>query len=122
MTWKKPKPESVKEFKVPAVIWKADERDEKSQDKSPIFVHYTTTKKGDYKFQAASWKKKTQAEEGKTATTHECIFFLDENGNARIERLQGANINLNAIASQVPARSDFRHLPAAHFDPNPGCL
>jgi inorganic pyrophosphatase len=31
MTWSKPKPESVKEFKVPGVFWKADERDESSK-------------------------------------------------------------------------------------------
>ena len=36
MTWSKPKPESVKEFKVPGVFWKADERDESSKVKHEI--------------------------------------------------------------------------------------
>jgi len=37
-------------------------------------------------------------------TNHECIVILDGNGNARIERLQGASYNLNEKVGQVPER------------------
>lgn len=100
LTWGKPKPESVKDFKVPGIFWKAHERDESANSKIPIYLCYTTKdgeKGGEHKFQAASVKKNAK-------NTHECIVFLDANGTARIERLQGAHINLNEKVGQVPSR------------------
>ena len=97
MTWGKPKPESVKEFKVPGIIWKAHERDESSKDKMPIYVYYTREgeKGGEHKFQAASVKKTSQSK-------HECVLILDPaNRSARIERLH-TGINLNEKVGQVP--------------------
>jgi hypothetical protein len=100
LTWGKPKPESVKEFKVPGVFWKAHERDESSKDKTPIYVYYTARegeKGGDHKFQAASVKKSSKSK-------HECIILVHADGSARIERLH-TGINLNEKVGQVPERS-----------------
>ena len=98
MTWGKPKPESVKEFKVPGIIWKAHERDElPAKGKMPIYVYYTREgeKGGEHKFQAASVKKSSQSK-------HECVLILDPaNRSARIERLH-TGINLNEKVGQVP--------------------
>jgi hypothetical protein len=99
LTWGKPKPESVKDFKAPGIFWKAHEKDETTHSKIPIYLRYTTKdgeKGGEHKFQAASVKKNAK-------NTHECIVFLDANGTARIERLQGS-ITLNEKVGQVPDR------------------
>lgn len=107
MTWKPPKPESVKDFKAPGVLWKAHDSDQR-RDKAPVFVMFATKegdKGGDHKFQGAPLAEK------KDAKTHECILLVDDSGSARIERLQGGIITLNEKVSQVPTRWARRQHP-----------
>jgi hypothetical protein len=85
---------------MPGILWKAHEKDETANSKIPIYLCYRSkdgAKSIDHTYQAASGKKNAK-------NTHECIVFVDTNGNARIERLQGAHINLNEKVGQVPDR------------------